>query len=118
MREYRSLWRFNQNGMEIFERALIEDETGNELEENLSQFAEPVESTVSFRVRDFTTSKEMAATVLGAFGSANPIRYLADKELWCWVTFVLREQLFKRNSEGIRMLRERHRWFPSNPNDW
>ncbi len=118
MHEYRSLYRFNPEGEKMFEEVLTGKKADKELDETSSQFADPVEGTVSFRVRGFSTAKEMAASILGAFGDRGPIGFLPDSGIWCWLTFVLRDQLFRCRSDGSRILRERHRWYPSSPNNW
>ena len=38
--------------------------------------------------------------------------------MWAWLTFVLRNQLFKKDNAGNWKVGEIHRWFPSDPNDW
>jgi len=60
----------------------------------------------------------MAQAVLAAIGTANLFELLPDTGLWAWLTFVMRDQLFKKAGDGTFKVGEVHRWYPSNPNDW
>jgi len=56
--------------------------------------------------------------VLQAMGSASLFELLARTGLWAWLTFVLRDQLFKKTPDGTFKVGELHRWYPSDPGDW
>ena len=60
----------------------------------------------------------MAQSVLDSMGTADALSLLSNTGLWAWLTFVLRDQLFKKASDGSWKVGEIHRWYPSNPNDW
>lgn len=118
MQEYSSLYRFNENGMEIFEENFLRWSLDEVLEETSDRFAEPIAGTRSFRVGEMSTAKQLATSILSALGNVNLDDLLPDIGFWSWLTFVLREELFQRQPSGTRKLGERHRWYPSDPNDW
>lgn len=118
MTSYAALYRFNDIGLDAFEKAF----TG-QIDDTVIDPADPalvsrVQGTGSFTPSDFATAKEMAQTVLAAIGTANLFELLPDTGLWAWLTFVMRDQLFKKTGDGTLKVGEVHRWYPSNPNDW
>lgn len=118
MTAFSCLYSFNESGIDAFERVFtgqIDDSAINPIDASL---ASRVPGTTAFSLGEYATAKEMAEAVLGSFGSANLFDLLPDTGLWAWLTFVLRDQLFKKGSDGTWKVGEVHRWYPSNPNDW
>ena len=118
MTSYAALYRFNDIGLDAFEKAF----TG-QIDDTVIDPADPalvsrVQGTGSFTPSDFATAKKMAQAVLAAIGTANLFELLPDAGLWAWLTFVMRDQLFKKAGDGTLKVGEVHRWYPSNPNDW
>ncbi len=60
----------------------------------------------------------MANDVLISIGTANLSKLLERTGVWAWLTFVMRDQLFKKTIDGKWKVGEVHRWYPSSPNDW
>jgi len=118
MTSYAALYRFNDIGLDTFEKAF----TG-QIDDTVIDPADPalvsrVQGTGSFTPVDFATAKEMAQAVLAALGTVNLFDLLPDTGLWAWLTFVMRDHLFKKAGDGTMKVGEVHRWYPSNPNDW
>ena len=118
MQQYRSLYQFNDDGMRIFEEMFSEAELESELDGLSPEFVQPLEGTVGFRVRMVGTAKELAGSILGGAGDINVVDLLPNTGLWSWLTFVWRSCLFEVEASGRRRLGEKHRWYPSDPNDW
>ncbi len=118
MSTYPFLYEFNAAGLDAFERVFtgqIDDSAVDPVDPAL---ASRVEGTKPFTLAEFPTAKSMAESVLASLGSANLFDLLPNTGIWAWLTFVLRDQLFKKDGEGIWKVGEIHRWYPSNPNDW
>lgn len=118
MNSYPSLHSFNTAGLDAFEKVFtgqIDDSAINPMDIAL---ASPIKGTKPFALTVFPTAKIMAETVLASIGSANLFDLLPDTGLWAWLTFVMRDQLFKRAEDNTWKVGEIHRWYPSNPNDW
>lgn len=118
MTSYSALYRFNDSGLDAFEKIF----TG-QIDDTIVDPVDPalvsrVQGTSGFTPSDFATANEMAQTILAAIGTANLFELLPDTGLWAWLTFVMRNQLFKKAGDGTLKVGEVHRWYPSNPNDW
>lgn len=118
MPQYKSLYQFNDDGMKIFEEVFSGMESEAGLDELSPNLVEQVEGTVGFRVRTLSTARELAQSIIGAAGHANVVELLPNTGLWSWLTFVWRSCLFESGVSGRRKLGEKHRWYPSDPNDW
>ena len=118
MNSYSGLRAFNNEGLDIFENVFcgqIDASTLDPIEPTLTSY---VKDTKAFAVREFANAKEMAECVLFAIGNADLSRLLDHTGLWAWLTFVMRDQLFKKTIDGKWRVGEVHRWYPSSPNDW
>lgn len=116
--KYPSLFSFNAKGLERFDGAFTRRVLDCSLDPLDSDLVAPVPNSLPFLSSDYDNAKAMARSIISAFGTNSVIDYLPESGLWAWLTFVLHEQLFRRDSAGQWMVGERHRWYPSNPNDW
>lgn len=115
---YSALFSFNEAGLAAFEKVLTNRIPDGAVDPLDSDLVSRVPGTRSFSVTRFSSAKEMARAVLDAMGTAEALQLLSDTGLWAWLTFVMRDQLFRKSPDGSWMLGEVHRWYPSNPNDW
>lgn len=115
---YRSLYEFTNRGMDVFRQ--IFEGTFNEdaFDPSDSHLVAGIDRTKPFSPVQFDTAKELARAVLGSIGSLNLPDLLPRAGLWAWLTFILRDQLFRLDANGKRRLGAMHRWYPSDPNDW
>lgn len=118
MISYSTLRRFNYNGLEAFEKIFTGQIDDTAIDPSDPALTSPVKGTGSFTPQDFASAKEMAQAVLTSIGTVSLFELLPDTGLWAWLTFVARDQLFKRAADGNLKVGEVHRWYPSNPNDW
>lgn len=118
MKSYSALRRFNENGIDAFEKVFTSQVDDMVIDPSDPALTSSVQGTGSFTPKDFATAKEMAQAVLAAIGTANLFELLPDTGLWAWLTFAMRDQLFKKAGDGTMKVGEVHRWYPSNPNDW
>ena len=118
MSEFQRLYEFTDIGMDSFQRVMKDLMQENEIQFHDSSVIRPLPNTASFKVSDFSTSKEMADAIIAACGNVNIQELLRMNGLWAWLTFVLRNQVFPRDAQGKRKTGEIHRWYPSNLNDW
>ena len=118
MTGYNSLYKFTEPGMDLYREVFMN--MRHEVTLNLSDpcLVSKVDGTRPFVPVQYNTAKEMARAVLGSIGSMNLSDLLPQAGLWAWLTFILRDQLFKCNVRGKRKVGEIHRWYPSDPNDW
>ena len=118
MTAFSSLYSFNESGIEAFEKVFTAQIDGSAIDPVDVSLSSGVPGTTAFSPGEYATAKDMAEAVLGSLSSANLFDLLPDTGLWAWLTFVLRDQLFKKSADGNWKVGEVHRWFPSNPNDW
>ena len=109
---------FNEAGLDHFKRAMSGQIPIDALDPENPLLSSEIDGSTSLSVQDFSTSKEMAKAVLDAMGALEVRDHLDDIGLWAWITFVLRDQLFKKDKEGRLKVREHWRWYPSAPGDW
>jgi hypothetical protein len=115
---FSALYKFNDAGLDAFNKVFtgqIDDASLDPVEATL---ASRVPGTITFTLGEFATAKDMAQAVLVAIGNANLFSLLPNTGLWAWLTFVMRDQLFKKSKDGRWSVGEIHRWYPSDPNDW
>ena len=112
------LHEFTEAGMEAFEKVFTGQLDDAAIGPEDPVLVSPVAGTRRFTPVRYGTPKEMASSVLAAMGEADPLELLDRSPLWAWLTFVLRDQLFRRGADGTWKVGERHRWYPSNPDDW
>lgn len=115
---FSSVHRFTSAGLLAFENAMRGELSAAAVDPVSPAIAEPVAGTTKFSVQKFETAKEMATAVLSSVGPANLQALLPDRGVWAWLTFVLRDELFKKDGEGRYAVGELHRWYPSEASDW
>ncbi|MBL3560243.1 hypothetical protein [Rhodovulum sulfidophilum] len=113
-----ALYEFTQPGIDAFERVFtgVLDETALDLSD--PSLVRRIPGTRAFVPVPFETAREMAAAIQASTGSASLFELLPRTGLWAWLTFVLRDQLFRKAPDGTRKIGEVHRWYPSDPGDW
>ena len=109
---------FNTTGLHHFEQRLADSDAVERLDAFANAYSSALEDTAPLEIRDFATAGELAEAVLHSLGKERLFQNLDNIGLWAWLTFVLREQLFKRKPDGTLKLGEYHRWYPSAANDW
>ena len=117
MTEFLSLYRFTPNGMSFFKDIFEERMPEDALDVTGAEYAEPVPGTESFCVKNFSSRKEMAAAIIASLGEDRIEQEIGDAGIWAWLTYVMRNNLFKQKS-GKRLSGEVHTWLPSDPNDY
>ncbi len=55
----------------------------------------------------------MAADILAAIDKVNLFDLMPNTGLWAWLTFVLRDQLFRQTRQEAGKTGEIHRWYPA-----
>lgn len=115
---YDRLYQFTELGLHTFERVFLGQLSEAELADTRPAIVVPVPDSGSLEVRPFETSKQMARAVLEALPGSDVYGLLANAGLWAWLTYVMRDQLFAIGPDGRRQVKELHRWYPSDPNDW
>ena len=113
-----SLCELTPAGMDVYQRVFMDmiDEAALDLSDPYLVIR--LDGTRTFSPAKFDTAKEMARAVLKSIGDRNFSDLLPRAGLWAWLTFILRDQLFRRDVSGKRKVGEIHRWYPSDPNDW
>lgn len=115
---YPALFSFNEIGLQLFEKIFTNQIPDTSMAPMDRHLVSRVPGTSSFAAKEFASAKEMAQAILDSMDAAEVRDMLAETGLWAWLTFVLRDQLFKRASDGSWKVGEVHRWYPSPPNDW
>ena len=118
MTTFPSLYAFNASGLDAFEKVFTGQIDDSAIDPVDASLATRVPGTNAFSPGEYKTAKDMAEAVLSSFGGVGLFDLLPDTGLWAWLTFVLRDQLFKKGVDGTWKVGEVHRWYPSNPNDW
>lgn len=88
------------------------------IDPNSPSLVSPVRGTGVFTPIEYETARDMAQSVLTAIGDMSLAQLIENNGLWAWLTFVMRDRLFKKSSDGTWKVGEVHRWYPSSPNDW
>lgn len=118
MTGHSALYEFTQPGIDAFERVFTGDLDETALDLSDPSLVRRVAGSSAFAPVQFDTAGDMAKAVLQAMGSASLFELLPRTGLWAWLTFVLRDQLFKKTPDGTFKVGELHRWYPSDPGDW
>lgn len=118
MNKYAALYEFNEKGLEAFEKVFTGRLPDRAIDPVDPSLAKRLIDTKSLEINNFETAKEMAQAVLDAIGTVKLFSLLPNRGLWGWLTFVMRQQLFKKSGDGTWKVGELHRWLPSDPNDW
>ena len=118
MTTYSGLYEFNSIGLDAFQKVFSGKLDDSVVDPTDASIVSLVRGTGSFTPSDFATSKDMAEAVISALGNGSIFELLPKTGLWAWLTFIMRDQLFKKASDGTWQVGESHRWYPSNANDW
>ena len=118
MNSYDSLYELTKPGMEVYRQIMLGGAPEGALDLSDPYYVTKVDGTMRFTPVEYGTAREMAENILESIGDADLFDLLPLEGLWAWLTFVLRDHLFKRGAEGKRKLGEIHRWDPGNLNDW
>ena len=114
---YPGLFELTDEGIGLFKRVMTRQLSENALDLTNPAYVRHIEGTSRLVVEDFASAREMAAAICKSFGQQSPQSYAGNTGLWAWLTFVLLDNLFPVKN-GIRQIREFHRWYPAPPNDW
>ena len=118
MTSFNALYEFTETGLDAYNRVFTGQLDANALDLKDGDLVSRVTGTDDIEIAEFDTAKDMAKVVLGSIGNADLYGLLPRTGLWAWLTFVLRDQLFKHDKAGNWKVGEIHRWYPSDPNDW
>ena len=118
MDSYDSLYEFTKPGMEIYRKVMLGEVPEGALDLSDPHYVTIVAETGRFSPAEYETAKEMAEAILESIGNMELFDLLPLEGLWAWLTFILRDHLFKSDAGGRRKLGEIYRWDPSDPNDW
>ncbi|MGB3690304.1 MAG: hypothetical protein WBA02_13515 [Jannaschia helgolandensis] len=118
MTSFAAFYEFTQTGLDAYNRVFTGQLDADAIDLKDSDLVSRIAGTDGIKIAEFDTAKDMAMAVLDGLGSADLYELLPRTGLWAWLTFVLRDQLFKRDKAGNWKVGEIHRWYPSDPNDW
>ena len=112
------LYQFTTLGMQKFEAVFRGEISSGSLDPIDSAIATSIAGSKGFEAKEFQTTKEMASSVLASLGSNSVQDVLHNRALWAWLTFVLRDNLFKKNPNGSLKHGAYEVWMPSDPNNY
>lgn len=113
-----NLYQFTPLGMERFKAFFKGDISADQIDPTDLSVATPVQGSREFEAKSFDTTKEMARAVLDAMDSLKVDEFLSASEFWAWLTFVLRDTLFKKGPDGTLKPGAYEVWMPTDPNDY
>ena len=112
-----SLYKFTDVGMQRFEAFFQGRIAETQLLPVDPAVAVPVPGTRKFEVKKYETSKHMASAISTSLGEVELAHVIGNRELWAWLTFILRDTLFKK-SGGDYKFGAYEVWMPSDPGDY
>jgi hypothetical protein len=115
---FSGLFQFTDTGLQLFQEVVLGRHEEEILDLGDDGLVARISGTRPFEPQDFGSARSMAAAILESTGSLTIPALLPNTGLWAWLTFVLRDSLFPKDSSGRRKYGEVHRWLPSDPNDW
>ena len=115
---YSSLYSFNGEGLARFDSVFTSRQLDYVIDPTDPSLTTRVLGTGRFSPVDYDSAKDMARSILCSLGQDNVTKHLSNYGLWAWLIFALRHQLFAKDVGGQWKVGERHRWYPSSPNDW
>lgn len=118
MVHYSSLYQFTPEGLDAFQKVFLGTLDDQAVDPRDPELAVRVEGTKPFAPIPYSSAKAMAADILAAIDKVSLFELMPNTGLWAWLTFVLRDQLFKANGAGDWKTGEIHRWYPSDPGDY
>lgn len=117
MTSYRCVFEFTPKGLAAFRRVFLGELVEGAFSPTDKQFAIPVLGTKPITDDPALTAKELAQRVITSLDGKWD-QLLSNEGMWAWLTFILRDVLFPRDSEGKRSVGEVWRWYPSDPGDY
>ncbi len=118
MTTYSSLCQINGNGLDTFKKVLSGNLPETEIDPLSPELVTPIMGTKGISVTTHSTAKEFAQQVLHSLGEAKLHDHVSNDGLWTWLTFVMRDVLFKRDPNGTLITGENCRWYPAKLNDY
>lgn len=118
MTMYKQLHQFNQAGLEAFRKVFKGQLAESEVGPLDSEFVSVVEGTRDIATEGYETTKHMAQAILRSLDEAKLYDNVSNTGMWAWLTFILRDVLFKRDSSGNLIVGQERRWFPAEPKDY
>lgn len=118
MASYSALYEFTPEGLDAFQRVFLGTLDEHAIDLCDPDLAEKVAGTKPFTPAQYSSAKAMAIDILTAIDKNKLFDLMPNTGLWAWLTFVLRDQLFKANGAGGWKTGEIHRWYPSDPGDY
>lgn len=118
MTAYPALHAFNRNGLGLFTKVLTGQLADTRIDPLHPELASPVAETNSIKIESYVSAKEMAQSIVTSLGDANLPDLTPNTGLWAWLTFILRDELFKRNADDTLIAGEISRWFPTEINSY
>lgn len=118
MTGFGALYEFNDDGLDAFQRIFTGQLDEAAVSPTDAALATRISGTHGFAPAEYDNAKEMADAVLASLGGNDVYPLLPRTGLWAWLTFVLRDQLFKKAPDGTWKVGEIHRWYPGDPNDY
>ncbi len=115
---FNKLYQFTPTGMSRYDSFFKGAISADQVDPTASDIAVPVKGSRMFEAKAYGTTKEMAKAILGAMDALKVEDFLSNSEFWAWLTFVLRETLFKKGPDGILKPGAYEVWMPSDPNDY
>ncbi len=116
---YPEIRSFNEEGMARYLATMGGADPMGQINPSDPQFSAPVQGTVALTVTDFPNRKAMAEAICNAFGSQRPESLQHETGIWTWLTWVLREQLFDRDTKtGQLKVGEEWVWNPAKPDQY
>ena len=109
---------FNERGLSLYEQVMRGEQAERFLRADDASFSNPADGLGSLPPVSTETAKQVAQAVIDGFGEQNPLDYLDRPGLWAWLTYALRDTVFKRTRNGFLKVGEYWRWYPANPADW
>jgi hypothetical protein len=113
-----TLYQFTPVGMARFEAFFRGAISADQIDPTDASVAVPVQGSSEFEPKAFGTTKEMAKSILEAMNGLKVDEYVSNTGFWAWLTFVLRDTLFKVGSDGAIKPGAYEVWMPSDPNDY
>lgn len=118
MTTYSQLHQFNDEGLVAFEEVVRGHRAESRVDPLDSGLVFSMEGSTGISIGAYGTAKEMAQCVLTSLGNVKLHDCVSNTGLWAWLTYVLRDTLFDRRSDGTLIAGEACRWYPEEQNSF
>ena len=118
MVSYNALYEFTPVGLDAFQRVFLGTLDEHAIDLSDPELAVKIAGTKQFTPAQYSSAKSLAIDILAAIDKKSLFDLMPNTGLWAWLTFVLRDQLFKSSGAGGWKTGEIHRWYPSDPGDY